>query len=131
MPVKGALQPAQLRDLRHRLETRLVELRREVEDALHPTGDDTPAELPNAHRETDDAVADVESDIAVAAAERDAGELVAVVAALGRFDDGQYGFCVACGEALPYSRLSAVPHASRCVRCQSVVERASEARRTI
>ena len=131
MPLKSALQPGQLRDLRHRLETRLVELRREVEDALHPAGDDTPAELPNAHGETDDAVAAVESDIAVAAAERDTGELADVVAALARFDDGHYGFCVDCGEALPYSRLSAVPHASRCVGCQSVAERTSDARRSI
>ena len=131
MPVSGKPTAAQLLELRRRLETRLGELRHEVADELHAAGDDTAAELPNARGEADDAVADVESDIAVAAAERDAGELSAVAAALARFDDGRYGFCAGCGEPLPYSRLAAVPHASRCVRCQSAAERARALRRSL
>jgi RNA polymerase-binding transcription factor len=38
-----------------------------------------------------------------------------VDAALERIDDGTYGICVACGQAIPEERLDAVPYASLCV----------------
>jgi DnaK suppressor protein len=49
--------------------------------------------------------------------------LVAVEVALRRFADGSYGVCASCGHAIPLARLDAVPHAVRCVRCQSKRER--------
>jgi DnaK suppressor protein len=42
-----------------------------------------------------------------------------VLAAIGRLDDGAYGNCVDCGDAVPEGRLEAKPEAARCVRCQS------------
>ena len=45
-------------------------------------------------------------------------------AALQRIDDGSYGTCTQCREAIAPARLELVPHASNCVRCgQNSTER--------
>lgn len=38
-------------------------------------------------------------------------------AALERIEDGTYGTCTQCREAIAAERLELVPHASSCVRC--------------
>jgi hypothetical protein len=38
--------------------------------------------------------------------------------ALDRVDDGSYGLCVECGEAVPSDRLRAVPEAEACTGCE-------------
>ena len=40
-------------------------------------------------------------------------------AALGRLDEGDYGFCVTCGEEIPAGRLKLDPAAAVCVACAS------------
>ena len=40
-----------------------------------------------------------------------------IEAALGRLDDGSYGECSECGEAIPLRRLQIDPAATRCVDC--------------
>lgn len=42
----------------------------------------------------------------------------AIEAALGRIDTGDFGFCEACGEPIPFERLSLDPTFLRCVGCQ-------------
>jgi DnaK suppressor protein len=37
--------------------------------------------------------------------------------ALERLDDGSYGRCAVCGEAIPEDRLAALPWATLCVPC--------------
>lgn len=44
-------------------------------------------------------------------------ELVRIDQALKRLDDGSYGSCVSCGEAIADKRLEAIPHASLCIDC--------------
>jgi DnaK suppressor protein len=44
------------------------------------------------------------------------GLLDQVRAALARLDEGGYGTCEACGEAIPQARLEARPWATRCIR---------------
>jgi DnaK suppressor protein len=39
--------------------------------------------------------------------------------ALAKMDEGVYGVCEKCGEAIPKERLKALPHAALCVRCKS------------
>ena len=43
--------------------------------------------------------------------------------ALGRIEDGTYGTCGRCGQAIPDDRLDAVPYATLCVSCKRVEER--------
>ena len=56
---------------------------------------------------------------AMAAAEKRRAEqrLDAVNAALEFHDDGDYGFCKACGEVLSFARLKARPESPLCVPC--------------
>ena len=45
-----------------------------------------------------------------------------IEAALQRIEDGTYGRCEECGEAIPKNRLDAIPYAADCVRCASQAE---------
>jgi DnaK suppressor protein len=45
-----------------------------------------------------------------------------VVSALQRIDDGNFGSCERCGEAIAEKRLEALPFARHCIDCQRVVE---------
>ncbi len=45
--------------------------------------------------------------------------LVQVEAALRRLEEGRYGDCAACGEAIDRGRLRARPEAPLCLACQS------------
>jgi DnaK suppressor protein len=44
-------------------------------------------------------------------------ELREIERALRRIEDGTYGNCGACGEAVDQRRLQAVPYASLCIAC--------------
>jgi DnaK suppressor protein len=46
-----------------------------------------------------------------------------LAAAIERLDDGEYGTCVECGEAIAPARLRALPEVETCVRCQDRLER--------
>lgn len=43
--------------------------------------------------------------------------------ALGRIEDGTYGSCARCGQAIPEDRLAAVPYAVLCMSCKQLEER--------
>ena len=40
-----------------------------------------------------------------------------IAAALRRIDDGEYGYCLSCGEPIPEPRLTIDPAATQCVGC--------------
>ncbi|MFL6140100.1 MAG: TraR/DksA C4-type zinc finger protein [Frankiaceae bacterium] len=40
-----------------------------------------------------------------------------IEAALGRLETGGYGVCEACGSAIPWERLEALPQGRCCARC--------------
>jgi DnaK suppressor protein len=48
--------------------------------------------------------------------------LAQVDAALQRLDEGSYGICARCGQAIAPDRLEALPYAIYCITCQSQVE---------
>jgi DnaK suppressor protein len=49
--------------------------------------------------------------------DREEATLALVQAALRRIDDGTYGRCVACAEAIPFGRLLIMPEAPTCAGC--------------
>lgn len=109
------LTDSQRARLRVLLETRAEQLRTEIREG---------SKLDNHHEETDDdAVAGLETDVEVAAVERDSEELRQVEAALARIATPDYGLCADCGLDIPLPRLLAAPAAMRCVSCQSRQER--------
>jgi len=50
-------------------------------------------------------------------------ELNKVAAALGRMDNGEFGYCVECGEKIEHGRLEAHPYADECIECAEFDER--------
>ncbi|MFC0221262.1 TraR/DksA family transcriptional regulator [Nocardioides zeicaulis] len=60
-------------------------------------------------------------ELTVLAKEREA--LLQIDRALGRIDDGSYGVCESCGNAIGKNRLMAVPHATLCMSCKQREER--------
>lgn len=46
-------------------------------------------------------------------------ELSRIVAALKRLEEGDYGYCVSCGEEIASKRLDLDPSVASCIKCAS------------
>ncbi len=55
--------------------------------------------------------------MALAQSRRLRTERNAIEAALGRIDDGEYGYCLTCGEAIAPARLEHNPAVPSCIGC--------------
>ena len=64
----------------------------------------------------------LDGEIAAAVVERRAQLLEQLESALDDIDDGKYGTCRDCGEAIAEARMRVMPFATRCVQCQSALE---------
>ena len=125
-----SLTAGQSAALQKALRTRQRELRADVASHLRTQDDPRLVGLRNRMEETDDwAAADAMAAQDIALVSRDLAELSIVEQALARLDEGNYGACVDCGNAIPYARLEAYPAAKRCVACQEKTERVENARR--
>lgn len=70
-----------------------------------------------------DRVAFTEMDEVLEALDDEArSELTAIQAALRRLDEGTYGTCKDCGEAIPEGRLDALPATPLCTSCATAAE---------
>jgi DnaK suppressor protein len=107
------------KEARQRLEAIVIELDRSVV-TLRP-------EPPDADNHGTPGDADAGLDLAdnaraTALLEVAQEQLKHVLEALRRIDDGSYGRCIDCGNALPADRLEAKPEAARCMACQAKAE---------
>lgn len=59
----------------------------------------------------------------VSAADRLEAKRLEVDRAIEKCDDGTYGFCDVCTEAIPSERLEAIPQATRCIVCARAAAR--------
>jgi DnaK suppressor protein len=59
-------------------------------------------------------------EFAARALERETKNLMQIDAALERIDDGEFGICLDCEEAISRKRLAAVPWAGYCLHCQEL-----------
>jgi len=64
-----------------------------------------------------------ERELAIRNLDRDAQLLRSVRFSLARIDDGSYGICLHCEEAISPRRLNALPWASYCLACQDAIDR--------
>jgi len=71
----------------------------------------------------DDSAANQQHAIEQAEMDREIAELRAIRLAQHRLNDGEYGYCIDCGDDIPERRLIAQPAAERCVHCQERHER--------
>ena len=62
-------------------------------------------------------------EFAVVTLDRHSQLLREVKAALARIDDGSYGICESCEDAIKPRRLDAVPWARYCIQCQECIDR--------
>jgi DnaK suppressor protein len=52
-------------------------------------------------------------------------EYSGIVQALNKIEEGSYGLCIDCNEAIPERRLTYYPNATRCLACQEAYEDAA------
>lgn len=72
--------------------------------------------------EFDRVIAANERDLAIQTLEVISAKRRAAHAALRRIDEGSYGVCMECNEAISRARLTAVPAAALCIRCQEAMD---------
>ena len=66
----------------------------------------------------DDVVRAGERDLAIWSLDMCFAHVRLVTAALARIGDGSYGCCLQCGGEIGVKRLTALPHAFHCIKCQ-------------
>jgi RNA polymerase-binding protein DksA len=109
--------------------TQLLEERSRVTRAIghlheeHPGSleDETGEEASDNHL-ADVATATVDREVDYSLEENSNGLLAAIEAALGRIDDGTFGACARCGNAIAAERLEAMPSATKCIECKRIEE---------
>ena len=57
--------------------------------------------------------------MALAVEKRRQAERARIVAALARVDEGEWGYCLTCGDEIAEKRLQHDPSASQCIKCAS------------
>jgi DnaK suppressor protein len=118
-------------ELKKMLVERRAELQAEVQDKMR----DVRAEGTWGVKQNEvlDAVesseADIQEDIELALIQMKAETLNKVNDALGRLEQGDYGYCFECGEEIAEKRLRALPFAVRCKDCEEAKENAEQRER--
>lgn len=100
-----------LKKIENQLRERLTLLSQrvdQIDDDLSEPADDDFAEM--ATEAAEDEVMEGVSRVAE-------DEIRQIKLALKRIEDGDYGECIKCGEAISPARLEAVPFTTRCIRC--------------
>lgn len=100
---------------------RLLQRRAELEDRLEKIKRDV--EAPLDHDFAEQAV-ELENGEVLSEIGREAeGEINMINRALIRMDEGVYGECMDCGDAIAEARLLVQPYSSLCIRCAEARER--------
>jgi DnaK suppressor protein len=122
---RGTRSAAETEQIRDALDERLGELREEY--------DQTVTEIAEMQRDRlTDSAGDDQADTGTKTFEREQEISLAnnilerinqVERAVERLEDGSYGWCERCGNAIPVERLAAFPSATLCVSCKQLEER--------
>ena len=112
------LTPKQLEEIKALLLARRGVLDQEMlqnqQNLAPPTADEGGMVQRNVAREVDQALTNI-----------DAADLARIDRALKAIADGSYGFCSACGCAIPIERLRVEPQTEHCVECKEKWEKKS------
>ena len=79
--------------------------------------------IENAAEDFDRLQQQMNREVAIRNLDRESKLLKEVQAALNRIEDGSFGTCLRCDEAIPEKRLKALPWAAYCVPCQEAIDR--------
>jgi DnaK suppressor protein len=110
-----------LTDIRARLEKERQSLIGDI-DTLAIENQTQPDDYGVGNHLADDASDVVSRDLNLALRSNSRDLLAQVEAALQRLHDGTYGVCARCGNAINPERLEALPYATYCIECQSIIE---------
>lgn len=87
-------------------------------EAFRRTGGEASGNLSNTPMHLADLGTDTfEQEVAMSLLENEGQQVEEVAAALRRIDEGTYGQCEECGEAIGRERLHAVPYTRHCIDC--------------
>lgn len=118
------LSSQQKQQISDALTVRRAELCAEIRDELKRSGHEHFADLAGEVTDAGDAsVADMLVDHDIAVVRRQVEELTQVETAQKRISAAEFGECEECGADIGLQRLLAVPHATRCIGCQSQHEK--------
>lgn len=95
----------------------LAQLAADSEEFRRITQSDDRADL------VDVATGDIDRHVLQALGNQEIKTLNLIEAALGRIEEGRYGFCLKTGKPIPEARLEAIPYALYCVEVQTQLER--------
>jgi len=116
-----------------RFEEVLREERQRVLDAISYLHEETPGSLEDETEEIvgssdnhlgETATATLDREIDYSLEENSEQVLRAIDGALRRIDEGTFGVCETCGQAISEERLEAIPYATQCIDCRRKGERA-------
>jgi DnaK suppressor protein len=111
------------------LQAMLNDRQREMQDLLKRRLLRVPEEGPdNGLDDSEHAERDIQEHISVALIQMKGDTLQRVREALVRLEEGEYGYCVDCGEEISEKRLQALPFALRCTGCESMHEQRGAAK---
>jgi RNA polymerase-binding transcription factor len=123
----SAMKQGRYADLKRMLEERRREILSEVQGRIR---DQREADAWGKVNEVLDAgessEADIQEDIEFALIQMKAETLTKINDALGRLEEGAYGYCFDCGGEISDQRLRALPFAVRCKECEEAREVAVE-----
>jgi RNA polymerase-binding protein DksA len=120
----SGLDPAELTEIRARLQAELAEMQLEYEKSM--------AALSDLRQYQGDGAGDDQADAGSKAFERDQEQSIAanrhllasqIEHAIERIDSGTYGICEDCGRPIPAARLKALPMATLDADCKTRAER--------
>lgn len=121
---EDAWTDAELQAVREELQSEVERVKRELdavasdlEDLLRDGGDGAGDD------QADVGTANFERDHEISLARKSAEVLRQSERALERMDDGTYGVCETCGQAVGKLRLEAFPRATQCMKCKQKSER--------
>jgi RNA polymerase-binding protein DksA len=116
-------------DVEH-FKQRLVDERARVQEALdylhveNPGSmEDETQEIPSDNHPADMATITVDREIDYTLEENEERVLAAIDGALKRIEDGTFGTCQTCGQAIAVERLEAVLYTTQCIDCKRREER--------
>jgi len=131
-PPKVKMARERYQELRQILEERRREILSEVQEKIRDVR--TEGALGEAQGVLDAAEtseADIQDDIEFALIQMKSETLHKIVEALGRLDEGTFGYCFECGDEISERRLRALPFAVRCKDCEEAREIAEQRQRQL
>jgi len=114
-------------DLKRMLDERRREILSEVQGRIRDQREaDTWGKVHEVLDAGESSEADIQEDIEFALIQMKAETLTKINDALGRLEEGTYGYCSDCGGEISGQRLRALPFAVRCKECEETREIAAE-----